>query len=205
MVSTLLRQGVSIRNERWMEFVEFVGKYKDEFEDVALSEIMDFLRVNWHNVRNLKGRTVSSLTRMSNDWHRVMGRTKFKGDYTTWPGCGIPMWKFQFKEDPTLWYIVEVTDSKDLYTEGNKLRHCVGSYSRLCAEGQANIFSLRRMDHPEANLFYRHVTIEVKSGVIYQARRKLNKRPTEEELTVIRRWAREHDIGAPTNAFSRYW
>jgi len=205
VVQRLHTRGTSLHDAQWIEFIDFLGKNQDEFDPTSIMEIMDFLHVQFPQLRTLKGRTVSSLTRMSNDWHRVMGRTKFKGEYIEWEGSGIPTWRFQFKDDPTVWYISEILDSKDLYTEGNKLRHCVGGYSRSCKEGRMNIFSLRKKQYADASIFYRRVTIEVLSGAVRQARRKLNKKPTEEEMTLIRRWARDNKFSCSNSVFSWAW
>ena len=204
IVETLVRRSVFIRDLQWIEFIEFVGKNQAEFESTALMEIMDFLTTQFDQVRTLKGRTVSSLTRMSNEWHQATGRTKFKGAYVTWLGSGINPWHIQFKADSTVWSIVEILDSKDLYTEGNKLRHCVGSYTGMCVQGSTHIFSLRKKTHKDANQFLRCVTIEVQHNTIYQARRRMNNPPTAEESTIIRRWARDNNIGASEKFFQRY-
>jgi hypothetical protein len=205
IVKTLYRRNVPIRSKQWIEFVEFVGRNQEDFANSALLEIMDFLHAQFTEIRTLKDRTVSSLTRMSNEWHQAFGRTKNNGKYTSWDGSGIGPWHIQFKNDPTFWFLVEILNSKDLYTEGNKLRHCVSAYTRRCEQGQVNVFSLRKKDFKDSPLFTRCVTIEVQSGTIYQARRKMNKKPTSEELSIIRRWARDSGIGAPENAFQRYW
>jgi len=205
IVTTLHRREVSIRNAQWLEFVEFLGRNQGDFEKNSLHEIMDFLNAQFAQLRTLKGRTVSSLTRMSNEWHRVMGRTKYTGNFEQWEGCGIPLWNFKFKDDPTYWFIVEITDSRDLYTEGNKLRHCVGSYTHLCKEGRASIFSLRKKMYKEDNLMYRCVSIEVHAGAIYQVRRRMNKPPTAEEASVIKRWARDNKLDYNNASFRRAW
>jgi len=203
VVELLIRRNTTIYSPQWIEFVEFLGKNQDAFEHTSLMEIMDFLNAQFTQLRTLKGRTVSSLTRMSNEWHQVMGRTK--GSYTEWGGMGIRPWSFQFKDDPTFWFITEILDSKDLYTEGNKLRHCVGSYSKMCIAGQIHIFSLRNRSHKESAQVHRCVTIEVQSSIIRQARRRMNKRPTAEELSIIRRWAQTNRISVDSTAFSSLW
>lgn len=205
VVSTMVRRGIFIRDKQWLEFVEFLGRNYEAFDKNALHEIMDFLYAQFDQIRTLKGRTVSSLTRMSNDWHRVMGRTKHTGAYVQWEGSGIPYWDFRFKGDPTYWFITEITDSKDLYAEGNKLKHCVGSYTSLCREGRANIFSLRKKAFKEDNIMYRCVTIEVKSGHIYQTRRIMNRTPTAEEKSIIQRWAIANSLHYERSSFTRAW
>jgi len=196
IVSTLVNSNVMLDAAQWIEFIDFVGKNQEEFEVNALIEIMDFIRVQWaQQIRTLKDRTVSSLTRMSNEWHQVMSRTKTRGgSVVTWPGLGIGDWHVVYKDDPTYWFITEILDSRDLYTEGNKLRHCVGSYTHLCTEGRTHIFSLRHKDYADATTFYRHATIEVQDNQVHQARRRMNRPLTSQEKTVMRRWASENNI-----------
>ena len=75
-----------------------------------------------------------------------------------------------------------------MYEEGKAQHHCVAGYNRICMEGQCYIFSLTRREPQHAD-YKRQVTLEVRQGVLVQARRFANDRVTAQDLEVIKTWA----------------
>jgi hypothetical protein len=207
VVEKLLQWGVALDSTNWIEFVRFVGANSDEFNRENLSQIMDFLRANFGDIRTLSKRTVSSLTRLSNDWHARLGaRVEFaKKARDEWAGLGLASWRYQRDPDPTVWFVDEILDSTDLYTEGNKLRHCVGSYVGLCTTGRTHIFSLRSQVFQQDCMFTRHATVEVLDGRIRQVSGRGNRRPKKEEISMVRRWAHAMKFNYVESIFTRRW
>ena len=137
----------------------------------------------------IKGRTVTSLLRGMEAWHRTLRTSRlyptnefWKGspvsDFTYVVGVGSGQRKYQ---------IVQLKSSGELVEEGRAMRHCVASYVYSCKRGACSIWSLRTSDGFKSKPL---VTIEVNSrNTIVQARRKFNARPSQKEQNIIRRWA----------------
>jgi hypothetical protein len=78
------------------------------------------------------------------------------------------------------------------------MHHCVASYANPCASRRTSIWSLRK--RLEGGREVRLATIEVNNvlGTIVQVRRHWNKRPTEQELSILERW---RDAAGPKLAY----
>lgn len=72
--------------------------------------------------------------------------------------------------------------------EGSELAHCVSSYGGSCATGKIAIYSLQ---HTKGGITERRLTIEidVASNKIAEARKKYNKSPNNEDVSILRKWA----------------
>jgi hypothetical protein len=138
---------------------------------------------------SMKGRTVASVLRQVERWHRDLNRTTTEGS-TTWPTCGIPGYeRVEGTEgSQTIVRIDEIVTSAELQQEGRAMRHCVASYARSCARGTAAIYSLQR-DNGAG--YERRLTIEldVSSKRIIQARGRFNALPLPLDERYLRNWA----------------
>ena len=117
----------------------------------------------------MKGRSANKLLRQVDEWHQELTGME-DVELETWEPSGLS--EFEHTElDPELnrnilWSMHELTTSKQLYAEGRIMRHCVGSYTRECAEGDKSVWSLPALDLDAAkeNQIEEHVlTIEVNS------------------------------------------
>lgn len=192
------------KSERFAELITFYSHYHQEMDKITLDGVNDFVLWKLRNEPDFsfKGRTASSMIKLSNEWHDLMQRAKL-GRYIAWDGIGIPEWMHVDKT--IVWVMKELTDNKELANEGRKQKHCVFSYVGSCAAGHCNIFSLRgyiknsaSMDvlEPEylkANEMFR-VTVEMRNRRIVQIRGKLNSSAAQNEKQVLRLWAGEHGI-----------
>jgi hypothetical protein len=88
------------------------------------------------------------------------------------------------------WRFVEVTDSLELYREGDVMRHCVFTYADEVEEKRSAIFSLVR---EQAGWMKRALTVEVdlEKQAVIEARGRHNRDPTAEELCVLEAWTRD--------------
>ncbi|MDB5331926.1 MAG: hypothetical protein JWP03_3077 [Phycisphaerales bacterium] len=138
---------------------------------------------------SMKGRTVESVLRCVERWHRELNRSPIKGTLL-WPPCGIPGYeRIEGTEgSERIVRIDEIVTSADLLQEGRIMRHCVASYARTCARGAAAIFSLK-IDHGAG--LDRRLTIEVnvRSKCIVQARGRCNAMPQPIDERYLRNWA----------------
>jgi hypothetical protein len=92
------------------------------------------------------------------------------------------------------WTIVELMSRKELYHEGQVMRHCVASYDNSCAYGGTSIWSMGI----ERNLGRRKrvLTIEVANRMktICQVRGKANRLASQKEMNIVRRWATQEKL-----------
>ncbi len=88
------------------------------------------------------------------------------------------------------WTIRELTDSRQLLEEGRTLRHCVASYTGICAGGKTSIWSLRRHGSLQSQ---RLLTIEVdpKTRTIVTARGHCNASPQPDVRRIMEIWAQQ--------------
>lgn len=139
----------------------------------------------------MKGRTVDSLLRQVNAWHRSLGR-ELKGGKLQWEKSQFG--DFEFVEGTCenknikIWRIRELLSSQELVAEGCALHHCVASYATSCKRGRSGIWTMSCEDMAGVKKL---LTIEVllHHGQICQVRGKNNRLPTDQEKKVVQRWA----------------
>lgn len=92
--------------------------------------------------------------------------------------------------------IIPPKNMKDLFEEGRKLNHCVGSYSDRILAGQSCIMFIRKAEEPEKPYF----TIEINQsrGYVVQLRANSNRliNPTAEKELVkfLREWSKKKNV-----------
>ncbi|MDB5911293.1 MAG: hypothetical protein JWP34_5410 [Massilia sp.] len=138
---------------------------------------------------SMKGRTVESVLRQVERWHRELNHSTIKGSLL-WPPCGIPGYeRIEGAEgSQRIVRIDEILTSAELQHEGRMMRHCVASYARTCVRGAAAIFSLKIDSGAGLD---RRLTIEVdvRSKRIIQARGRYNALPQPIDERYLRNWA----------------
>lgn len=139
----------------------------------------------------MKGRTVASLLRQVEEWHRLLGKDS---------GTPARSWsrsragEFQYvegteqQENLRCWTIRELLTSGELIREGQAMRHCVACYVPDCVQRRTTIWSLQ-VDTGRGP--HRALTVEVDpaSKTIRQARGKANRLPRQCERSVLENWA----------------
>ena len=142
---------------------------------------------------SMKGRTVQSILRLMQDWHRSLGLAN--GGLTWAPS---PLQSLLIEEPsqdpsapPSVWQLTELTNGAQLRTEGTALHHCVASYADRCWRGASRIWALRVHRGEKV----RHVlTIEVDMNrrAVVQARGWGNRAASGKPLRLLQDWtARE--------------
>lgn len=176
--------------------LDFIAKYADQLDRETLSELYDF----WMDNRELtfEGRTLASMIRLSNEWHRDVAIKQNHKQFTSWDGLGIPDWHHDDDLTNRLWTVFQLKNSKDLNREGSIQRHCVSVYHGACSSGYTSIFTLHSLD--ENGTERKHVTIEVSNAnrSIVQVRGKLNRKPDTSETRMVRAWASANGLQVTT-------
>lgn len=140
---------------------------------------------------SLKGRTVDTLLRQVNAWHRSLGR-ELKGGKLQWEKSKFEDFEFiegtRENKNIKIWRIHELLSNQELVAEGRALHHCVASYAVSCKRGRSGIWT---MSCEDASGFKKLLTIEVllRNRQICQVRGKNNRLPTEQEKKIVQRWA----------------
>ena len=139
----------------------------------------------------MKGRTVASVLRQVEEWHKELGREENQPTIT-WRHS--PLKEFQFIEGNEIlgnmkaWTITEILTSRMLFLEGQAMRHCVASYKEDCVRRQVSIWSMQVETQRGQQ---RALTIEVNmpKRTICQVRGKCNRLPGANERAIVERWA----------------
>jgi hypothetical protein len=148
---------------------------------------------------SLKGRTLRSVLRLMEEWHRGLGLVT---GGLSWGRSQLrPMILEVPRPEPSAppfqWDITELTNSAQLRAEGVALQHCVASYSHRCWRGSSRIWSLRSKTDSNIRPV---VTIEVDpmKKQIVQTRGFRNRPASGKALQLLRRWAARENLRLTT-------
>lgn len=176
--------------EMWESFIRILVS-GGMFNYDKLTELIDYVREMKRENRayNLKGRTLQSLMRQSDEWHKkavLIRGAQF------WNPSGINGYKAEYKQE--MIKLVELSGSKLLADEGRTMKHCVGSYSYHCVSGKTAIFSMRK--YLMGVLTDTLATIEVNLSMrrVMQAKAKMNRKITDEARKHLNVWADKNEL-----------
>ena len=142
---------------------------------------------------SMKGRTVQSMLRLMQDWHRSLGLAN--GGLIWAPSPLQPMMIEEPSQDPSapssVWQLMELTNGAQLRTEGMALHHCVASYADQCWRGASRIWSLR-VHRGEKVRHVLTIEVDIKRRAVIQARGWGNRVASGKPLRLLQDWtARE--------------
>ena len=174
----------------WEAFIRIITN-GGMFDLDQLTQLIDYVRQMKRENRDysLKGRTLQSLLRQSNEWHQesmVIRGTRF------WTSSGMYGYKAEKKIEVVK--MEELTGSKLLVEEGRTMKHCVATYAHQCVVGKTAIFSLRKYSFDL--LIETMATIEVNLSLrrVVQAKAKLNKKISDEARRHLDEWANKNQL-----------
>lgn len=176
--------------------VQFLARFSDGIDRDSFLNIMDYIR--WetrlnNNKFSFKGKTLSSIIKASNKWHKDVYANRYITSYSTFKVCPIKDFKRVCPKSGTEWNIKQILDSNSLYKEGQAMKHCVATYSHRCVDGDSYIFSV-------SNSFGRTATVELsKFHTVRQVRGKLNSTPDNETIDIISLWLKENRVNCNLN------
>lgn len=178
-------------NEDFWEAFLMILAIGGMFNLAKVGELIDYVREakRINDDYSLKGRTLSSLMKQSDEWHKQY--THHKGSMI-WKPCGLDGFKFEKKNEVIV--IEELTAQKALIAEGKTMRHCVASYFTYCSKGKSAIFSFRK--YSMGILMDTLATIEVNLSLnrIIQAKGKMNRPVSEEVKRYMEMWANSQQL-----------
>ena len=163
-----------------------------------MDDLIDYLqaaKLDDHTF-SLKGRSLVSLRRKMEEWHRALAKQKsIAGD--AWGGDPIADCEYETggTDNRARWLVRQIKTGNDLYAEGQRMHHCVASYKARCMRGASSIWSVT-YESP-IGCWHRGVTVEVSDRAIVQCRGFANRPPHAEETTIVGRWAEENGLTWP--------
>jgi len=95
---------------------------------------------------------------------------------------------FEWENDE---YVVKAPKSvKDMLDEAAQQSNCLRSHIRKVAEGEEDIFFLRRKAARDKSL----VTVRVKGDSVVEIKARFNERPSSEHETAVKAWAKAKNL-----------
>jgi PcfJ-like protein len=157
------------------------GSVNERFS--LLSDLADWVRAS-HNVDRFVVRPFSpdmslrTVTKLSADWHEAIANS-MDGPQYSFPQPWLPATRLNGYE------IVPITNSAELYREGDAMHNCVGTYAGDVMVGKSYIYSVREDDK-------RMATVQVvRAGdrpALAQIRGPCNAPAPKEIVAAVRRW-----------------
>jgi PcfJ-like protein len=197
---------LNVAQTRLVEFSVASSFWKDVARFFALNpapvaemdDLIDFIRAAKaeDETFSLKGRTLATLRRRMDDWHRALRKEQaIVGG--AWAGSPLPDFEYEtgLEQRRAIWRFRQLKTGHDLFKEGQRMHHCVATYKHRCVTGEVSIWSLTS-EFPIGQ-HNRGVTIELhRSGIVAQCRGFANRLPYSNELAMIRRWANDHGLSS---------
>lgn len=156
----------------------------------------------------MKGRTVDSILRRVNGWHRELVKEQKKTP-RAWAPSGINGFDYVDEDrgagEVRSWTLEEVLNSQDLYEEGKEMHNCVASYQASCIRAQKSIWSLK-VEYLAAKVKRRVLTISINNRTrhISQVRGRNNTLPYKSESdryiagwALVQKWAEKENLSMP--------
>lgn len=166
----------------WHQTVSFLVRHRAELTDESSRLLLAWAmhRFTEDDSFSWAGRTPASASAAARAYDEQRRRPYVEA---RWAARG---WDWESSPgDPVGWSLVELTSGRELYEEGQAMRHCVAGYAWSCCTGDIAIFSLRSAGQ-------RRVTVELATAPrdlrVRQARGACNRAPTPEEEEILRRW-----------------
>ncbi|QHT66754.1 hypothetical protein GXP67_08815 [Rhodocytophaga rosea] len=189
--ATLLGRNNFRNNDFWLTVIRFFVE-APLFDARRLEEVVNYINHQRlaHTGYSLKGRTPDSLLRQVEEWQQQMNQEQNYGGRLNWKPSGFAAFEHETGSGQLvkIFKVRELLSSNELRAEGKSMKHCVYTYVRSCHAGQCSIFSLTADTFSATE---RLVTIEVdiKRKQIVQAKARLNEKPSEEAMDVMKLWA----------------
>lgn len=174
---------------RWMILVDIAPQNVHEIVDYLTHEL-------YYNAQiEMKGRTLSSVTRLSEAWH-LQAQQQYQAQYAP-----VDLdWDRYTLDDVTLngdavlardAVVVQLCSSAELRGESQTMRHCVSTYAYRCSRAESVIFSLRWSDSNPAESPMATIEMVPSTRTLVQIRSVANASPDPHAMALIERWARQ--------------
>ena len=140
----------------------------------------------------LKGRSVASVLRFHEEWKNYLDMIKGIGKRKDFKSSEIK--SFRIYHGKTLITIKQIKNVKELFKEGKKMSHCVGTYAGKCADNSSSIWTMKQ--HLPNKKVEKFLTIEIleKEKIINEALGKSNRAATDLENKWLKAWAEKEQL-----------
>jgi hypothetical protein len=176
----------------WIEIVEILNH-----KGIGVLDFMDVVDYLYHQIVvlrrtniDLRNKTTENLLEETNRWHLELRNRKIITKNSEFEQSQ-EIKDFNFNYENQEYIIIQLTNTEQLFNEGEELNHCVVSYNQKCINQECQIFSLRIKD--DSN-FKSLITIEIVDNVIFQIRGFKNRNCNETENMIILKWAEQNKI-----------
>jgi len=177
------------------QVVNFLVRYEASLDLSGLPRLLGYIHHRYFDEEeeriHLASCSLSNLYQQMDEWYALVN-IYYKSRYRrlSWPKSNHQA--FTYKKEQDEFSITELLNYEDLCHEGKVLNHCVATYVEDCLDGSCSIWSLRCDGGEEPRSL---VTIEVdREGNIAQALGKYNAQPEEEQMDIIKAWARKEGL-----------
>lgn len=201
----------------WREVARFFCINAAPLEEI--DDLFDYIAAarQQNGAYSLNGRTLSSLRRQMEEWHRdleaiqrieaarrrAIAGAEARGFAAaaqggSWPGSALADWEWQPSAKDARcrnerFVVRQLKSAEDLVAESRAMRHCVSTYASKCVAGYASIWTLRRSASGRTD---RLLTIELdRQNRAVQVRGFANRLALPDEERVLARWAKARGIG----------
>jgi len=214
------RLATDLRNgEFWRTIWTFLVNHASDIDPSQIAPMIDYIQAIRHDpIRietqggvtevappqpdfSIKGRTVPSMLRLIEKWHRGLGGAYIASGFS-WTRSSFKPWlieepRREEEEMPRRWHMVELTNSAQLREEGIALQHCVSSYAHRCYRGNSSIWSLR-MWRSEKVRPVLTVEVDPTKRAVIQARGMANRSASGKPRRLLREWAMREGLQMAT-------
>jgi hypothetical protein len=139
----------------------------------------------------MKGRTVASVLRQVEEWHKELGRETNQPSIS-WRHAPFNEFRLVQGEEGLgnmrMWTITEILTSRALFLEGQTMRHCVATYKERCIQRQVSIWSVQ-VETQRGRQRALTIEVDIPQRTIRQVRGKCNRLPSANERAIVERWA----------------
>ncbi len=144
---------------------------------------------------SMKGRTADSVIRKMEEWHAHLHKRRWQKGNIIFKSSGFEGVAYDWSQDKNIqiWRVFELLSSDELWDEGRRMGHCVGSYSGAVQNGRCSIWSLTFQDNT-GNWSMNTIEVDNATKRLVQVRGKHNRQPTVKEQQVLTRWANEKGL-----------
>jgi hypothetical protein len=182
----------------WETVIQFFMQ-QTMFDFNKMGEIFDYLSdcIHYNPNYSIKGRTIASLTRQSDEWHIQQAiYSASRVEVFTWKPTLDSSYIYEKGEGNELkkYRLFELCSSQELIVEGRKMNHCVASYARSCCVKVTSIFTLRCISFAKGLEFLATIELDIRSKTIVQAKARFNKPISPIAKKIMNEWAAYHDL-----------
>ncbi len=185
-----------LREDFWEKVILFFSNASTLATDkmYKIIEYLDYASGEDNNY-SIKGRNIQSLLRDYNEWY-ITSKKEEANQHKSWEASGIGgFYKTIEQEDGELVYdLKELLTAKELFQEGRRMKHCVGTYAEYCAEKNGAIFSLKHIDKCGVEKRLATIQVNLRTKTIVQAKYKCNASIPPNAKRILVEWAKKENL-----------